>query len=106
MRVDASYYWRNKVGLSAQVFDTWGSADDLLFQDDRRRRPDSSGFLLQLDGTPFGDGKSPFGPRFNFRVGVQYTNYFTFDGAHSNFDLQGRNAADNNTFRVFTWIYY
>ena len=106
VRVDASYYWRDKVGFSAQVFDTWGSPDDLLYQGDRRRRPDSSGLFLQVDETPFGDGKSPFGPRFNIRVGVQYTAYFTFDGAHSNFDTMGRNAADNNTFRVFTWIYY
>jgi hypothetical protein len=61
---------------------------------------------LQLDGTPFGDGKSPLGQRFNVRVGIQYTAYFTFDGAHSNFDTLGRSASDNNTFRVFTWIYY
>ncbi|MDB5481967.1 MAG: hypothetical protein JWO83_3020 [Caulobacteraceae bacterium] len=106
VRVDASYYWRNKVGFSAQVFDTWGSPDDLLYQGNRRRRPDSSGVVLQLDGTPFGDGKSPLGQRFNVRVGIQYTAYFTFDGAHSNFDTLGRSASDNNTFRVFTWIYY
>jgi hypothetical protein len=106
IRVDASYYWRNKVGFSAQVFDTWGSPDDLLYQANRRRRPDSSGLILQVDETPFGDGKSPLGPRFNLRVGIQYTAYFTFDGAPSNFDTLGRNASDNNTFRVFTWIYY
>jgi hypothetical protein len=106
VRVDASYYWRDKVGFSAQVFDTWGSPDDLLFSGNRRRRPDSSGFLLQVDETPFGDGKSPLGPRFNLRVGIQYATYFTFDGAHSNFDTLGRNASDNNTFRVFTWVYF
>jgi hypothetical protein len=105
-RIDASYYWRDKVGFSAQLFDTWGSPDDLLYQGNRRPRPDSSGLLLQVDETPFGDGKSPFGPRFNFRVGVQYTTYFTFNGAYSNFDNQGRNANDNNTFRVFTWVYF
>ena len=106
VRVDASYYWRNKIGFTAQVFDTWGSPDDLLYADNRRRRPDSSGVLLQVDGTPFGDGRSPLGRRFNLRVGVQYTAYFTFDGARTDFDQMGRNASDNNTFRVFTWIYY
>ena len=106
VRVDASYYWRDKVGLSAQVFDTWGSADDLLYAANRRRKPDSSGLTLQLDGTPFGDGSSGLGARFNLRVGVQYTAYFSFDGARRDFDAQGRNASDNNTFRVFTWIYY
>ena len=68
LRFDASYYWRDKIGFSTQVFDTWGSPDDLLFQGDRRQRPDTSGILFQIDGTPFGNGKSPLGPRFNLRV--------------------------------------
>ncbi|HEX4740673.1 MAG TPA: hypothetical protein VH353_05025 [Caulobacteraceae bacterium] len=106
LRFDASYYWRDKIGFSTQVFDTWGSPDELLFQGDRRIRPDSSGVLFQLDGTPFGDGKSPLGQRFNLRVGVQYTKYFEFNGAATNFDTMGRNASDNNTLRFFTWIYY
>jgi hypothetical protein len=106
VRIDASYYWRNTVGLTAQLFDTWGSSDDLLYEANRRRRPDSSGLLLQLDGTPYGNGRSPLGPRFNLRVGVQYAAYFTFDGAASDFDGFGRDASDNNTFRVFAWFYY
>jgi len=105
-RVDASYYWRSKIGASAQLFDTWGSPDALLYAGNRIPRPDSSGVVLQLDATPYGDGKSPFGQRFNLRVGVQYTAYFRFDGASTNFDGFGRSAADNNTLRVFTWIYY
>jgi hypothetical protein len=57
-----------------------------------------------LDGTPFGNGKSPFGPHFNMRVGAQYTLYGKFNGAHSDFDNSRRNASDNNTLRIFTWI--
>jgi hypothetical protein len=106
LRFDASYYWRDKIGFSTQVFDTWGSPDDLLFEGDRRQRPDTSGILFQIDGTPFGNGKSPLGPRFNLRLGVQYTAYFQFDGATTNFDTMGRNASDNNTLRFFAWIYY
>ncbi len=49
-------------------------------------------------------GNSPLGPRFNMRVGAQYTLYTRFNGARSNFDNSGRNASDNNTFRLFTWI--
>ena len=105
VRIDGSYYWRDRIGASAQVFDTWGSSDDLLYAANRRRRPNSSGLVLQLDYTPYGDGKSPFGPRFNLRVGAQYTSYFTFDGAGDNFDGLGRAASDNNTFRVFAWVY-
>ena len=105
-RVDASYYWRNKIGLSAQLFETWGSTDPLLYAGARTFKPDSSGVVLQLDGTPFGDGSSPFGQRFNLRLGVQYTSYFRFDGAGQNFDSAGSNASDDNTVRVFAWVYY
>jgi hypothetical protein len=87
-------------------FDTWGSQDDLLYAANRTLRPDSSGVSLQVDGTPFGDGKSPLGPRFNVRVGAQYTAYATFDGASRDYDRTGRSAADNNTFRVFAWVAY
>ena len=106
IRFDASYYWHNMVGFTAGAFDTFGNADALLYGSNRSAKPDSSGFLLQVDGTPYGEGKSPLGPRFNLRVGVQYTGYFTFDGARSDYDGFGRNASDNNTVRVFAWVAY
>jgi hypothetical protein len=106
VRVDASYYWRDEVGFTVGAFDTWGSTDTLLYAGNRTMRPDSSGVLLQVDGTPFGRGRSPLGPRFNVRVGAQYTDYVSFDGARNNFDGAGTNAKDNNTFRVFVWAAY
>lgn len=106
VRADASYYWHDQIGLTLGAFKTWGSSDPLLYASNNIPRPDSSGFLVQLDGTPWGAGHSPLGPRFNIRVGVQYTNYFNFDGSSLNYDGTGRNAADNNTFRVFTWVAY
>ena len=106
LRVDASYYWRNKVGFSVGGFDTTGSSDPLLYAANRSLKPDSSGMTFQLDGTPFGACGSPFGPRFNLRVGIQYFAYFQFDGAGSNFDGAGHSAASNNTVRVFTWLAY
>jgi hypothetical protein len=106
LRLDASYYWHDQVGLTLSGFDTWGSQDDLLYAANRTLRPDSSGVSLQVDGTPFGEGKSPLGPRFNVRVGAQYTAYTSFDGARSDYDGTGRNASDNNTFRVFAWVAY
>lgn len=105
LRADASYYWRNHVGGTVALFDTHGTANPTLYADNRTFLPDSSGMMLQLDETPFGEG-SPFGPRFNMRVGVQYTLYSRFDGARSNYDGAGAKASDNNTFRVFTWLAY
>ena len=88
------------------AFDTWGTSDIILYGGNNVPRPDSSGLLFQIDATPWGDGKSPLGPRFNMRVGIQYTDYLSFDGSGVNYDGFGRNASDNNTFRVFTWLAY
>jgi hypothetical protein len=101
---DVSYYWHNAIGGTASVFNLSGSSNPAIFPDNRTFRPDSSGFQFQLDGTPFGSGNSPLGPRFNMRVGVQYTAYMKFNGARRDFDGTGRNASDNNTLRVFTWL--
>jgi hypothetical protein len=106
LRADASYYWRNKIGATVALFDTFGPANAALFPDNRTFTPDSSGVTLQLDATPWGEGKSPLGPRFNMRVGVQYTLYNRFNGAGRNYDGAGANASDNNTLRVFTWFAY
>ncbi len=106
IRVAASYYWRDKIGLTLGAFDTWGSTDPLLYAANRTLRPDSSGVTVQLDATPWGAGESPLGPRFNLRVGAQYTAYMTFNGARTNYDGLGANASDNNAFRLFAWVAY
>ena len=103
LRADVSYYWRNKVGGTIQVFDTFGSDNPTLYAANRIPDPDSNGVMFQLDVTPFG-GLSQPRRRINLRVGVQYTLYTKFNGAASNFDNQGTNASDDNTFRVFTWL--
>jgi hypothetical protein len=106
VRFDASYYWRSQIGLTVGVFDTTGSSDAFLYGANRTLKPDTSGVTVQLDGTPFGNGNSPLGKRFNLRLGVQYTAYTEFDGASRNYDTFGANAGDNNTFRLFAWVAY
>jgi hypothetical protein len=106
LRADASYYWRNKIGVTIQAFDTFGNANSIIYSGNRTYKPDSSGVMFQIDGTPFGGGGSPLGPRFNVRIGLQYTMYTKFNGAGSNWDGAGSNAGDNNTLRVFTWFAY
>jgi len=102
-RLDASYYWTNTIGGSVQLFDTWGSRDALLYAGNRTLLPDSSGVILQIDGTPFGHDMSMLYGRFNLRVGLQYTIYTRFDGATTNYDGLGHNASDNDTLRLFIW---
>ena len=106
VRIDASYYWRSQIGLTVGAFDTTGSPDALLYAANRTLKPDSTGVTVQLDGTPFGNGNSPLGKRFNLRLGLQYTAYTEFDGAGRNYDTFGANAADNNTLRLFAWVAY
>lgn len=106
LRADLSYYWHNGLGASIGVFDTWGSSDTLLYADARTNSPNSSGLMLQADFTPYGAGHSPFGPRFNARLGLQYVYYAEFDGARHNYDAAGRDASDNNTLRIFAWLAY
>ena len=106
LRADVSYYWRNRIGATIEAFDTTGSADPLLYSANRTLNPDSTGFMMQLDATPWGSGHSPLGARANMRVGVQYTVYTRFNGAGRNWDGMGGNAADNDTVRVFLWMAY
>ncbi|GAA0582137.1 cytochrome C [Rhizomicrobium electricum] len=104
IRFDASYYWHNLVGGSVQFFNTEGSSDALLYADNRTLSPRSTGVTFQIDATPWGQGDAPLGGRLSLRVGLQYTAYMRFDGAGSNYDGNGRNASDNNTLRIFTWL--
>ena len=104
VRADASYYWHNAVGATLSPFSVTGSSNPYIYGGNRVPKPNSSGVEFQVDGTPWGKGNSPLGPRFNMRMGVQYTLYSHFNGARSNFDFTGRSAHDNNTLRLFTWV--
>ena len=101
---DVSYYWDNTIGFTISHFQTWGSRDGALYAANRTSKPDSDGFIFQLDGTPWGKDGAPFGNWVNLRVGLQYTAYTRFDGASTNFDASGTNASDNNTLRLFLWL--
>lgn len=106
--VDGSYYWNHAVGLTLGLFDVKGSSDSGLFAPEedvgsRIGKPNTSGFTLQADWTPFGLEGSWGAPRANLRLGVQYTNYFTYNGARRDYDGFGRDAKDNNTLSVFLW---
>lgn len=97
----ASYYYAQTYGFTARYFNTTGSADDVLYQP--TGKPDSSGYLLQWDVTPFGKESSWQAPNANVRVGLQYTGYNKVNGASKNYDGQGRDAADDNSLALFVW---
>jgi hypothetical protein len=108
LNLDGSYYWDRHYGFTVGLFKTSGSTDSGLFPAEadfgsRTGRPDSAGYNLQFDWTPFGQEESWAAPNANLRLGVQYTGYSQFNGADSNYDGFGRNAADNDTVSVFVW---
>jgi hypothetical protein len=43
-------------------------------------------------------------PLQNLRVGAQYTAYSRYNGASTNYDGFGRNARDNNSLFLYTWL--
>ena len=104
LHFDGSYYWHKLIGATIGPFETWGSKDPLIYATNRTLTPHSAGVLFQVDYTPWGTEISPLGPRFNVRIGMQYTVYTRFNGAATNYDGLGHNASDNNTFRIFTWF--
>ncbi len=106
--LSGSYYYDQTWGLTAGVFDIQGSSDNLLYTAEadtgsRKGNPDTTGYRLQADWTPFGKEDSWGAPWANVRVGLQYTGYTKFNGASHNYDGNGRDASDNNTVFAFIW---
>jgi len=90
------------------AFDISGSRDADLYApaelDGSAGKPDSRGYLVQIEYVPFGKRDSPYRPWMNLRVGVQYTGYSRFNGSSSNYDGSGRDASDNDTLFAFVWV--
>ncbi len=105
LRFNASYYYMNTYGLTAGLVRTWGTSD-ATYYGSRTGRPNSTGLLLEADWIPFGKDGSWGSPWANLRFGAQYTAFTEFNGAVNNYDGTGRNARDNNTIYLFTWLIF
>lgn len=109
--INANVAWshHNALGLTAGVFHSWGTRDPDLFgpEEDggsRTGKPDTSGYILQADWTPWGKEDSWGAPWRNVRLGIQYTGYLKFNGASRNYDGFGRDASDNDTIFAFAAV--
>ena len=95
----------NRIVLTGQYFDTWGSSDPLLYANlngcvltlTANCSPNSNGYVAEIDYIPFITSTAPFWPWANVRVGLQYTYYNKFDGTTVN-------AHDNNTLFLHAWF--
>jgi hypothetical protein len=99
LRLNASYYPRQWLGVTGGYFDTRGSSDAGLYAPDpvdgsANGNPKTNGFVGEVDLNPWE----------NTRIGVQYTAYSNFNGGKTDYDGSGRNASGNNTLYAFTWL--
>ena len=93
-----------KIILTGGYFNTWGSADPLLYADNTTFSPNSDGFIAEIAYMPYGKNNAPaIWPWYNAKIGLQYIWYNKFNGATANFDGTGRNARDNNTLLLYAW---
>lgn len=100
-KAKASYYYQRKYGGSVAYFSTTGNADPGLYAaapvtGSANGRPDTQGLILELD----------YLPHPQVRLALQYTWFLKFNGARTNYDGNGRNAADNNTIYLLGWFMF
>ena len=92
--------YMRRYGAALGYFSTPGSADAGLYaQGDpvtgfANDKPDSKGWIGELDWVPYE----------NTKFALQYTMYNKFNGGDTNYDGTGRNAKDNNTLYLLSWI--
>jgi hypothetical protein len=91
----------NRIVLTGQYFDIWGTADATLFGLDpitgNALTPNSNGWMAELAYIPFSASKAPGWPWFNARIGLQYIYYNKFNGTTVG-------AHDNNTLFLHAWL--
>ncbi len=100
-KAKASYYYQRQYGASLAFFSTTGNADPGLYAPapvtgSANGRPDTQGFIFELD----------YLPHPQIKLALQYTWYTKFNGAHTNYDGNGRNAIDNNTIYLLGWFMF
>ena len=92
VNTNAEYHFGNRYSAALGWFETTGTADPLLFQQNAisgsaNGDPRSAGYTLNFS----------FWPSQNLDLAFQYTGYTRFNGGATNYDAAGRNANGNNT---------
>jgi hypothetical protein len=88
----------NRVVLTGQYFNTWGTPDPALYANYASGiSPNSTGWIAEVAYIPFMSSQAPGWPWFNARVGLQYTAFTKFDGTSVG-------ASANNTLFLYLWL--
>ncbi|HZR56911.1 MAG TPA: hypothetical protein VFA74_08570 [Terriglobales bacterium] len=91
-QANVEYHFGTRVSATAGFFDVTGTGDSLLFapasvSGSANGSPQSNGYNLNVSWWPVQ----------NIDLAPQYTGYFRFNGARTNYDGAGRDASANNT---------
>jgi hypothetical protein len=98
LQASAAFGGDNKVVLTAQYFNTWGTSDPILYAGLASGvSPDSNGWIAEIAYIPFGASHAPGWPWANVRLALQYTWYDKFDGTTIG-------AHNNNTLFLHAWF--
>lgn len=101
LRVRGTYHVGQQYAFSAMPFYSTGTTDPTLYPagavtGSLAGSPNTTGLLAEVD----------YNPWQNTRISLQYTAYFKFNGRANNYDGGGRNASDNNTLYLVTWLMF
>jgi hypothetical protein len=112
LRAKVSYVYQAKYGGALAFFNLTGTSNTA----NQTAGYDATGTLTKTDGAASNLSGNPATRGFTLeafwmpiqylRVGAQYTAYSRFNGATTNYDGFGRNARDNNTLFLYTWLAY
>jgi len=92
-----AYGNNNRVILTGQHFNTWGTPDALIFGSNANFSPNTNGWIAEIAYIPFISSPAPGWPWFNMRLGLQYTWYTEFNGTSFG-------ASANNTLFLYAWF--
>lgn len=112
LRLKMSYVYQAKYGGSLGFFNLTGTtntANQTAGYDGTGTLTRTAGAASNLSGNPATRGvtlEAFWMPIQYLRVGAQYTAYSRFNSASTNYDGFGRNARDNNTLFLYTWLAY
>ena len=98
-KVDANYHWSYRYSVTGAFFSTTGTSDPVLYAPapltgSNNGSPNTRGYT----------GQVAFWPVQNIDIDFNYTGYFKFNGAATNYDGAMRNASDNNTAYLALWL--
>ena len=101
-RAEAKYFFRRQWGGGLQYFKTTGTSDDLRYNDGRDEltggdsgNPNTKGWIAELNYLPVQ----------NVKLALRYTKYDQYYGASNNY-RPGRDASDNNTLYLMSWVLF